>query len=185
MSHEERDATMTLEALADTVIPGAKRCPEDRAVAGAAAGPGAVEAGAVQLLNTPATGVTEMLPYLVVALNGHAREYAAERGLDLAEDVPPFVGLPFADRTALLHSLTLPDHPEREAWVGLVLFSNMAYDSAAHLHTVEAMAAGHPGLRSMGFATPDADGLWRFPSYTYGRPLAALHPATTASGSPA
>ena len=48
---------MTLEAFADTFVPGEKRSPDDVAIAGAAAGPGAVEAGALELLEMPATGV--------------------------------------------------------------------------------------------------------------------------------
>ncbi|HYN97417.1 MAG TPA: DUF5987 family protein [Pilimelia sp.] len=176
---------MTLEAFADTIIPGEKRHPGDRAIAGASAGPGAVAAGALELLNTPATGITVALDYLAEALGGHAEAYAAERGLSLDADVPPFVALPFDDRTALVRDLTAPGHPEKEMWVSLALFSNMAFDSAAHLHTTEALAAGHPGLLAMGITNPDADGLWRFPHYSYGRQLADLHPATTASGSPA
>jgi hypothetical protein len=61
----------------------------------------------------------------------------------------------------------------------------MAFDTAAHQHTADAIAAGHPGLAAMGFARPDADGLWRFADFSYGRPLARTHPATTSSGSPA
>jgi enediyne biosynthesis protein E8 len=182
---EDQVQTSTLEAFADTIIPGAKRSQDDRAIAGAAQGPGAVEAGALELLHTPATGVTAGLPYLAGALNGHAKAYAAEKGITLDEDVPPFVALEFADRTELVRRLTAPGHPEKDGWVGLALFSNMAYDSAAHLHTAEAIAAGHPGLIAMGWGAPDADGLWRFPNYTYGRKLANEHPNTTASGSPA
>jgi hypothetical protein len=53
------------------------------------------------------------------------------------------------------------------------------------MHTTDAIAAGHVGLATIGFAPPDADGLWRFPAYSYGRQLATLHPDTTPSGSPA
>jgi hypothetical protein len=60
----------------------------------------------------------------------------------------------------------------------------MAFDSAPHKHTVEAIAEGHPGLRTLGFAPPDHDGLWRFPNFSYGRKLAERHPNTTESGSP-
>jgi len=176
---------LTLEAFADTIVPGEKRGPDDVAVAGVSTGGGAVAAGAVELLRTPATGLAAVLDYLVLALNGHAEEYAAEHGVDLDPAVPPFVALPFAHRTALTAALLGPTHPEKEMWVGLALFSNMAFDSAAHLHTAEALAAGHPGLTQMGFTLPDADGLWRFPAYSYGRRLAALHPHTTVSGSPA
>ncbi|GAA3748579.1 DUF5987 family protein [Salinactinospora qingdaonensis] len=181
----ENVSTTTLEAFADTIIPGEKRSPEDRAVAGAAPGGGAVAAGAIELLHNPATGITEGLTGLADALNDHARAYAAEHDLAGDDTVPPFVALPFADRVALVRALTAPGHPEKEFWVLLALFSNMAFDSAAHMHTVEAMAQGHPGLTAMGFSQPDADGLWRFPEYSYGRKLADLHPDTTPSGSPA
>ncbi|HEX3588114.1 MAG TPA: DUF5987 family protein [Pseudonocardiaceae bacterium] len=176
--------TLTLEAFADTIIPGEKRFPEDRAVAGVSPGGGAVAAGAIELLETPATGVTAGLDPLSQALNQHAVNYAQRTGLTLDDDVPAFVALPYEDRTALVAELTAPDSPEKDGWVVLAMFSNMAYDSAPHLHTAEALAAGHPGLTAMGFAPPNADGLWRFPEFTYGRKLAELHPNTTESGSP-
>ncbi|WP_304454016.1 DUF5987 family protein [Nocardiopsis sp. YSL2] len=177
--------TRTLEAFADTVLPGAKRAPDDTSIAGRSHDAGAVEAGALELLRTPATGLTSGLPEFAELLNDHAAGYAAEHGLSAADGEPPFVALAFEDRTALLRNLTSPGHPEKEFWVMLALFCNMAYDSAAHTSTPEAIAAGHPGLRAMGFAAPDADGLLRFEEYSYGRPLARLHPDTTPSGSPA
>jgi hypothetical protein len=177
--------TATLEAFADTVIPGSKRTPDDRTVAGAVADGGAVVAGALYLLESPEGGLAPMLDGLVAGLNAHATAYAAENQLALDETVPPFVGLPFPHRTALVQALTTGDSPERELWVGVAIFSYMAFDSAAHMHTTEAMAAGHAGLTAMGFAKPEADGLWRFPQHSYGRQLALLHPDTTPSGSPA
>src|SRR4051794_10250442 len=54
--------TMTLEAWADTLIPGRKRRPSDPAIAGAARGPGAVQAGAVEFMRFGPTGVAEVLP---------------------------------------------------------------------------------------------------------------------------
>jgi enediyne biosynthesis protein E8 len=177
--------TLTLEAFADTIIPGVKRFPEDRAIAGVSDTGGAVAAGALELLETPATGITAGLEPLSQGLNAHATNYAARVGLTLDDTVPAFVALPYEHRTALIEELTAPGNPEKDGWVVLALFSNMAYDSAAHMHTAEALEAGHPGLTSMGFAKPNADGLWRFPDYTYGRKLADVHPATTESGSPA
>lgn len=179
------EQTMTLEAFADTILPGEKRWPGDRAVAGAAVGPGAVHAGALELLQTSATGVTEGLQPLSQALNGHATAYAGERDIQLDDDLPAFVALAFEHRTAVIQALLAPGHPEKDGWVMLALFSNMAFDSAPHRHTAEAIAAGHPGLRAMGLAEPDADGLTRFPEFSYGRKLAEVHPDTTASGSPA
>jgi hypothetical protein len=181
---EEKIRKTTIEAYADTIVPGEKRWPEDRAVAGAAPGPGAVAAGAVELVETPAAGLIDGLDDLVELLNKYAQAHANVVGLTLDETVPPFVALPFAERTALVRALTAPGHPEKEIWVSLALFSNMAFDSGAHLNTLDALAAGHPGLRAMGLAKPDPDGLWRFPQYSYGRRLADLHPRTTPSGSP-
>src|SRR5579859_5983419 len=74
--------TMTLEAFADTLVPGERRFAGDRAIAGAAPGAGAVAAGAIELLETPATGVAESLDNYVQALNTHAAAYASEHGLD-------------------------------------------------------------------------------------------------------
>ena len=176
--------TTTLEAFADTIIPGEKRSLEDRAVAGVATGGGAVAAGALELLEMPATGISEALDYLAGALTGHAQAYADEHGLTIEDGVPAFVALPYEQRVAVVRKLTTPGHPEKDGWVLLALFSNMAYDVAAHMHTTDAIAAGHPGLVAMGFAKPDPDGLWRFPAYSYGRELARVHPNTTASGSP-
>jgi hypothetical protein len=176
--------TMTLEAFADTIIPGEKRGPDDVAIAGVSTGGGAVAAGALELLQTDATGVTAGLVPLSDMLNAHAARHAGEQGLSLDESVPAFVALPYEHRAALVAELTAPGHPEKDGWVLLALFSNMAFDIAAHLPTREALEAGHPGLLTLGFAKPDEDGLYRFPDYSYGKPLARLHPATTASGSP-
>jgi hypothetical protein len=182
-SAEEQARTMTLEAFADTIVPGEKRSADDPAIAGAATGGGAVAAGAIELLEWPATGITDGLGELAQKLNEHAEAYAAQHGLTGDETLPPFVALPFEHRTALARALLSPGHPEKEFWVLLTLFSNMAFDSAAHRNTAEALAAGHPGLTAMGFAKPDDDGLWRFPDYSYRRPLARLHPDTIDSGS--
>ncbi|WP_243718967.1 DUF5987 family protein [Actinomadura sp. KC06] len=176
---------MTLEAFADTIVPGEKRWPDDRAVAGASPGPGAVAAGAVDLLETPAAGVLPGLDELVAMLNGHARRHAEWAGLTPDPAVPPFVALPFAERTALVQALLAPGHPEKDAWVSVALFANMAFDTGAHLNTLDAIAGGHPGIAALGLARPDEDGLWRFPEYGYGRKLADVHPDTTPSGSPA
>jgi enediyne biosynthesis protein E8 len=173
------ELTMTLEAFADTIVPGEKRSPDDRAIAGVAEGGGAVVAGAVELLHTDAAGVREGLPNLVVMLNGHAREYAAKHGVELDDDVPPFVSFDYDQRVALISELVAPGHPEKDGWVALALFSNMAFDTGAHMPTSEAIAKNHPGLVSMGFFMPDEDGLWRFPQSSYGRPLARLHPNTS------
>ncbi|WP_329107762.1 DUF5987 family protein [Micromonospora sp. NBC_01699] len=176
---------MTLEAYADTIVPGERRTPDDRAIAGVSVGGGAVASGAVELLELPGSGLGEMLEGFMAMLNGHAEEYAAEQSLTLDESVPAFVALPFPDRTALVVRLTAQDHPEKGVWIGLAMFSNMAFDSAAHMPTLDALAAGHPGLLTIGYLKPEPDGVWRFPRFSYGRALSQLHPHTTATGSPA
>ncbi len=179
------ETTITLEAYADTIVPGEKRWPGDRAIAGVSTGGGAVTAGALDLLRWDATGIHDGLDDLATLVNGHARAYAEKTGLALDAEVPPFVSLDYDDRVNLIVELTTPGHPEKDFWVLLSLFCNMAYDSAAHLHTDEALADGHPGLTAMGITAPDADGLWRFQDFGYGRQLADLHPDTTPTGSPA
>jgi enediyne biosynthesis protein E8 len=181
----EQCRTITLEAFADTFVPGEKRSPGDIAVAGVAVGPGAVEAGALELLETPATGVSDGLGDLADSLNEHASQYAAEHGFSLDGEVPPFAALDFKQRTELIEALVAPDHPEKEFWILTALFCFMAFDTAAHTDTASAIANGHPGLTAMGFAKPDPDGLWRFPDFSYGRQLARTHPGTTPSGDPA
>ncbi|MET0416822.1 MAG: DUF5987 family protein [Actinoplanes sp.] len=176
---------MTIEAFADTIIPGEKRFPDDRAIAGAAAGGGAVTSGALELLTSEEGGFAALLATLVVGLNDHAQAWADKRGIELESGLPPFVALGFADRTALAAELTAPGHPEQELWVPLAMFSFMAWDTGAHEHTTDAIAAGHPGLTAMGFGTPDPDGLWRYPEFSYRRELATVHPRTTALGDPA
>ncbi|MFI5929072.1 DUF5987 family protein [Micromonospora sp. NPDC051543] len=189
MSLDSPDAdgtiTMTLEAFADTVIPGEKRSAKDWAIAGVSDGGGAVAAGAIALIREPAGGLADIVDHLAVALNAHAETYASNHGVTLDGTLPAFVALPFADRTALVQALVAPGHPERELWIPLLMFSNMAFDTGAHMHTTEAIAAGHPGLTSMRFELPEPDGLWRFPAFSYRRELATRHPQTTATGSPA
>ncbi|MFC4032424.1 DUF5987 family protein [Streptomyces polygonati] len=175
--------TATLEAFADTIIPGEKRSPDDRAVAGVSEGGGAVAAGALALLEMPEGGMAPMLEDLASALDTYAEKYREEHGLGVDDTAPPFVTLEYQDRVALVEELTLPGHPEKVLWTGLALFCNMAFDTGAHLHTTEAIAAGHVGLLAIGYRPPNADGLWRFPEFSYRRPLAKLHPDTIASGS--
>lgn len=181
---DDRERTMTIEAFADTIIPGERRAPDDRAIAGAAPGAGAVTSGAVELLEQPGGGLAEALDSLAYSLNVHAAQYASEHGLAPDSEVPAFVALPFEHRTALVQLLCAPDHPEKQMWVSLAVFCTMAFDSAAHLNTVDALAAGHPGLLTIGYLRPDSDGVWGFPRFSYGRQLANLHPHTTATGSP-
>ncbi|MCC3653362.1 DUF5987 family protein [Streptomyces sp. S07_1.15] len=175
-----------LEAFADTMVPGEKRHSGDRAVAGAAAGPGAVQAGTVELLCLPELGLAPLLPVLAELLDTRAVAYALRKGRVLLPVVgSAFAGLGFRDRTALAAELLEPGAADQKLWVLLALFSSLAFDTAAHLHTTDAVAQRHPGLAWSAFPPPDADGLWRFPESGYGRELARTHPRTTSGGHPA
>src|SRR4029077_2189877 len=175
--------TETLEAFADTLIPGAKRSPLDRAIAGAASGPGAVQAGALDLMNPPAAGTGPLLPALAAGLDAHATQFAAQNGIVLDPTVTPFVSLDFAQRTALLVALLDGTDPDQLAYFALAGLVFIAYHTAGHLHTTEALATGHPGLAAIGFPLPDLDGKWRFPDFSYRRVLAQKHPLSR-RGSP-
>ncbi|WSG86081.1 DUF5987 family protein [Streptomyces sp. NBC_01727] len=167
------------------MVPGEKRYGGDVAIAGAAPGPGAVQAGAVELLSLPDLGVGALLPELALLVNTRALAYAATHGQVLLPTQPPFVALRFTDRTALAGELLTPGAPDRQLYVLLALFAAAAFDTAAHLHTAVAIRQRHPGLAWIGFPAPGADGLWRFPDYSYGRRLASEHPLTTPGGHPA
>jgi hypothetical protein len=64
------------------------------AFAGVCGDLGAVEAGALELLCDPATGVTVGLVPLSEALNRHAGDYAERLEPAIDADVPPFVAPP-------------------------------------------------------------------------------------------
>ena len=95
----------TFEALADTVVPGARRFAGDRVVLGAASGPGAVHAGAWQMYNDPDVGLAPLLPALGAVLDVEASRYAAAHGGLLSHGVPSFVNLDFTGRTGVVRKL--------------------------------------------------------------------------------
>jgi len=167
--------TQTLEAFADTLIPGEKRFPGDRAIAGVVSGAGAVQAGAIEMMNFPAVGFQQGLPFLAVALNSYAVVYASGHGISLDSGVPPFVSLDFASRTALLVEI-LDGNGGDPAFSGLASVVFAAYHTAGYLPTVDAIRGGHPGLAAIGFPPPNPDGVWRFPEFSYRRVLARPHP---------
>lgn len=174
----------TLEAYADTIVPGAKRSSTDVAVAGAATGPGAVHAGAVDLLTWPPLSLCPILPTVAIALDTHASTHALGHGVRLPWGVPPFVGLPFAHRTDLVSGLTRDGASGRMLWVMLAFACGLAFDAAAHRSTVDAVLDAHPGMVFLGFPEPSPDGSWRFAEHSYRAELADRHPMTTPSGSP-
>lgn len=177
--------TLTLEAWSDTMVPGEKRSPDDRAIAGVAAGPGAVQAGAVDMMRFGPVGLAPAVPALAAGLNAEAVRYAATAGVLPDPTVPPFVGLPFEHRTGLALQLLDTGRPDQLVWYGLAGIAMLAFHTAGHLSTPDAVRAGHPGLAWLDFPQPDADGLWRYPVFSYRRRLARPHPRTTRTGQPA
>jgi hypothetical protein len=175
----------TLESFADTMIPGERRFPGDRVVAGAAGGAGAVQAGAVLLLHLPEAGMEALLPELATLLNVEATAYAVRHVLVLDPTVPPMVALPFDARTALAGELLDPAHADQQIWILLAFMVFLAFHTAGFEHTADAVSRGHPGLARLRFPAADPDGLYRYPDFSYRRQLAGSHPQTTKGGSPA
>ncbi|MER5916182.1 DUF5987 family protein [Streptomyces sp. NPDC001982] len=177
--------TQTLGAFADTLVPGEIRFSGDRVCAGAVTGPGAVQAGVIDVMNSPQLPLAPLLPAIAALLDARAVAYAAVRLIWLSPSRPPFVDLSFSHRTNLVSGLFGSDDIDQPVWQVLSLMVGIAFDTAGQFDTGPALTRGHPGLAWLHFPTPDPDGLWRFANFSYGRPLAALHPATTPSGSPA
>jgi enediyne biosynthesis protein E8 len=111
-------------------------------------------------------------------LDVHALVYAHNHGIPLDKTVPPFVSLDFVSRTALLVKILgadVTDAPD-PVFYGLASVVFFAYHTAGYLSTVVAIRNGAPGLAAIGFPPPDADGVWRFPKFSYRRALAIAHP---------
>ncbi len=175
----------TMDAWADTIVPGQKRTPNELMIAGAAPGPGAVQAGSWAMYTDPDVGLAPVIPAVVALINTEATAYAATHGrlLDL-KLAPPFVSLKFRDRTQVAEKLLQGEGPVQLLWYAVAAMPMLAFHTAGHMDTATAVRQGHPGLAWLGFPQPDADGIWRFDEFSYGRRLARRHPNTTAKGHP-
>lgn len=169
----------TLEAFADTVIPGRKRHPDDDAIAGVSTTPGAVEAGALTVLCDPATGIEDGIGDMAELLDAYSVTWATRQG---HPNVTSFVDLTFTQRRAVVAALTSRTEPQHDLWFLLALFATMAYDSAPHRETIDALNDPNSGLQAMGFLPPTRQGRWNFPTNSYGRALASLRDGTDAKG---
>jgi len=118
--------TQTLEAYADTLIPGQKRYPGDRAIAGVVSGAGAVQGGAIEMMNFPPVGLQPALPFLALNINLLALGYALLHGIHLDLTVSPFVSLDFASRTALLLEILNPNVTDQPTLFALAAVSFVA-----------------------------------------------------------
>ena len=121
--------TQTLEAYADTLIPGQKRFPTDVAIAGVVSGAGAVQGGAIEMLKFAPVGLEPALPGLALLINLYAVAYAISQKIVLHLAVPPFVELDFPSRTALLSQDARPGRakPVRVLWARCRLFHRVPH----------------------------------------------------------
>jgi hypothetical protein len=175
----------TLEAYADTIVPGQPRFAGDKVIPGAAPGPSAVVAGFLDAACLPAVGISAQLPTFAGLFNQSALGYAQAAGLTLDPSLPPFVALPFAARTGLVGQLlSAAGSQAQQVCVLLASIASWAFDTAASMNTATAIASGHPGLAWLGFPAPQPDGRWRFPQNSYQRQLASISPLTSPCGSP-
>ena len=195
---DDPTTVMTLEAFSDTLIPGEKRPlaerhvydPNDRAIGDKSppvTGAGAVQAGALDMMNYPPVGAAAALPGVAAALNARATTYAGQHAIVLDPTVPPFVSLAFPDRTALLVELldsTATNADEQLVYFAFAAVVFLAYHTAGFEKTADALRTGHPGLAAIHFPTADADELYRYPDHSYRKTLAAPSPRTSRRGSP-
>lgn len=174
---------LALEAFADTVIPGRKRSADDVAIAGVSSTPGAVECGALVVLTDPATGIEDGVAGMAFLLDQRARNWASAEGVF---GIDRFADLPYPLRRRVLTDLTGPSEPQKDFWFLMALFATMAYDSAPHLETADALdpaVTPASGLQDMGFRT-HVNGRWSFTPASYGRPMAQLRAGTDHNGDP-
>jgi hypothetical protein len=143
----------TLQAFADTVIPGRKAAKTDLgheihplAIAGVDADPGAVEADALLLYHHPLTGFDALEPAFLTDLSTRA---LAQGG--------PFLELPFEKRMAAVMTAVSFDNPSRVLYEAAAAVPFTAFCAAA-VHPVGTAqnasgyrVMGHPGVAPVGY----------------------------------
>jgi hypothetical protein len=156
-------ADATLQAFADTMIPGRKAARTDlghaihpQAIAGVDPDPGAVEADALLLYHHPLTGFDALEPAFLADITARS----AARGRD-------FVSMTFDQRTALCLEAFSLDNPARVLWEAAAAIPFTAFCAAA-VHTDQRRAVAS-GYRVMGHPGAAPNGYRRF---SYGRALA-------------
>jgi hypothetical protein len=153
----------TLQAFADTILPGRKATTTDLgntihplAIAGVDALPGAVEADALALFHHPLIGFDALEPALLADLSA--------RSLPLGSD---FVDLPFDKRVGVLIAGLDFDNPSRVVWEAAAAVPFTAFCAAALVRN--ATAARASGYRVMGLPGIAPNG---YRDFSYGRRLA-------------
>ena len=153
----------TMQAFADTIIPGRKTEKTDLgdeihpdAIAGVDDEPGAVEADVMRLYHHPLTGFDALEPGFLADLSTRSLQQGG-----------PFLGLDFDARTAVLLEALSFDNPDRVMYEAAAAVPFTAFCAAA-IHEV-GTAKNASGYRVMGYPGAAPQGYRR---YSYGRKLA-------------
>src|SRR3954471_868634 len=136
----------TLQAFADTIIPGRKATRTDlgdeidpQAIAGVDGEPGAVEADALRLYHDPLVGFDALAPPFLADLNGRA----------LQNGGGPFLTLGYDARVKTVMSGLSFDNPSRTLWEAAAAVPFTAFCAAAEHATGTSKNAS--GYRVMGY----------------------------------
>jgi enediyne biosynthesis protein E8 len=153
----------TMQAFADTIIPGRKAATTDLgdeihpdAIAGVDDEPGAVEADAMRLYHHPLTGFDALEPVFLGDLGTRALQQGG-----------PFLALDFDQRSAVLLEALSFDNPDRVLYEAAAAVPFTAFCAAAIHETGTSKNAS--GYRVMGYPGAAPQGYRR---YSYGRQLA-------------
>ena len=153
----------TMQAFADTIIPGRKAATTDlgdeihpAAIAGVDDEPGAVEADVMRLYHHPLTGFDALEPAFLADLSTRSLQQGG-----------PFLGLDFEQRSAVLLQALSFDNPDRVLYEAAAAVPFTAFCAAAVHETGTSKNAS--GYRVMGYPGAAPQGYRR---YSYGRKLA-------------
>ena len=153
----------TLQAFADTMIPGRKAERTDlgnevhpQAIAGVDPLPGAVEADALALMKDPRVGFEALAPAFLLDLEGRALSQGGQ-----------FLSLPFDKRVAVCLSGLDFGNGSRTLWEAAAAVPFTAFCGAA-VHPI-ATSANASGYRAMGYPGAAPNG---YRGFSYGRKLA-------------
>ena len=157
------DPDATLQAFADTIIPGRKAETTDlgnpihpMAIAGVDDEPGAVEADALALYHHPLTGFDALEPTFLAHLSAQSLAHGAD-----------FLSLKFEDRVAVCIAGLDYSNPDRLVWEAAAAVPFTAFCAAALVE--EQTAAKASGYRVMGLPGAAPHG---YKGFSYRRKLA-------------
>jgi hypothetical protein len=152
----------TLQAFADTIIPGRKATHTDlgdeidpQAIAGVDPLPGAVEADVLRLYHDPLVGFDALAPAFLADLTTRALEQGG-----------PFLSLAFDKRVAAVLSGFDPSNPAAVVWEAAAAVPFTAFCAAAE-HPI-GTSANASGYRVMGYPGAAPNG---YRGFSYGRKL--------------